>query len=266
VHAVKIASLHIHPLKGARAIDVASFALGLAGAENDRRFMLAGDDGVFLSQRRHPRLALVETAIEGDAMVIGVAGQRVRVPLAVDPGGPRRKVQIWKDEVDALLASGDASALLSDFLATPCTLVHVPPSALRQVDLQYAREGDRVGFADGYPVLVASLASLADLNARLATPLPMNRFRPSIVLDSGEPFEEERHPRLRVGAVTLRLVKRCARCTVTTVDQATAAVGKEPLRTLATYREHDNEVFFAMNAIPDGEGVLHVGDEATYLD
>jgi uncharacterized protein YcbX len=138
---------------------------------------------------------------------------------------------------------------------------------VRPVDPTYAEPGDRVGFADAFPVLVATLSSLDDLNARLAEPVTMDRFRPNVVLaGSPAPFEEERHPRLRIGDVVFRTPKRCARCEVTTIDQGTAERGKEPLATLATYRRDGNKVLFAMNAIPDAEGVLRVGDPAAFLD
>ena len=122
----------------------------------------------------------------------------------------------------------------------------------------------RCGFADAFPVLVASLASLDDLNSRLAAPVPMDRFRPNLVVDGDAPFEEERHPAVTIGAVRMTLPKRCDRCVVTTVNQATAEVGKEPLRTLASYRKDGNQVYFAMNAIPEREGTVAVNDRVEW--
>jgi hypothetical protein len=262
---VHVASIHVYPLKGARGIALDRADVLRSGLRHDRRFMLVDREGVFVTQREHPRLALVETAIEPDALRIRTSAGATRVAL-VPLHGTERRVAIWDDHVDAVVVGGDASSLLSEHLGATLELVYVPYDTIRQVDLRYAREGDRVGFADGYPVLVASLASLADLNARLATPVPMDRFRPNVVVAGGAPWAEESAPEMTIGAVPFRAPKRCSRCDVTLVDQRTAAVGKEPLRTLATFRrdEATNKVYFAMNAIPDAEGTIAIGDPVAF--
>jgi len=154
---------------------------------------------------------------------------------------------------------------VSSLLGWHCTLVFMPDSVVRPVDPQYASPEDRVGFADGFPVLLAARASLDDLNARLATPVPMDRFRPNLAVEGGAAFDEERHARAVVGELAFRMPKGCARCQVTTVDQATAQVGVEPLRTLARYRTVANKVYFAQNLIPDAEGSVAVGDDVRYI-
>lgn len=261
---MQLAAIVVYPLKGARGIALAESRVLRGGLLHDRRFMLVGEDGVFLSQRTTPRLALVRVRFTGEAIEIGVGkGSSVVVPLA--PRGPRRTARVWRDDVLATEASDEASAMLSEHLGQPCTLVHMPDDVIRPVDPRYASPTDRVGFADGFPVLVASLASLADLNARLEQPVTMDRFRPNLVLAGGEPYGEERFPRVRVGEVVLRLPKRCGRCKVTTIDQGTGEQGEEPLRTLATYRREGQSINFAMNAIPDDEGVVRVGDRAELL-
>lgn len=262
---MKLAELHIYPLKGARGIALPHAEVLLGGLRHDRRFVLLDANGRFLTQRTHPTLALVTTAIDGSTLVLETPGGRgVRLPLA--PEGARRTVRIWDDDVEAVDVGGDAAELLSTHLGEPCSLVFMPDDVVRPVEAPYAAPGDRVGFADAYPLLLATRASLADLNGRLAQPVLMNRFRPNVVIEGGEPFEEERYARVRIGALTFRMPKRCARCQVTTVDQETAAVGKEPLRTLAAYRTEGHKVLFAQNTIPDGEGRLAVGDAVTYLD
>lgn len=258
-----LSQLHLYPLKGARGIALARADVLASGLRHDRRFMLVGDGGRFLTQREHPRLALVTTAIEGEALVIGASDAEVEVALAHD--GPRRSVRVWEDDVDAVEVLGPAATLLSDHLGERCTLVFMPDDVVRPVDPRYATPDDRVGFADGFPVLLAARASLDDLNARLAEPVPMDRFRPNLVVDGGNAFDEDRHDHVQVGALTFRMPKRCARCAVTTVDQQTAATGKEPLRTLARYRSQANKVYFAQNLIPDGEGTIAVGDEVRYF-
>lgn len=264
---MRLASIHVYPVKGTRAVSLERSDVLRGGLRHDRRFMVQDEDGAFLTQRTHPRLALVDVAFAEGAIVIGGA---VTVPLADDVyrDRPRRRVVVWDDEVDAVDASAEASAFFSDHLGERCTLVYMPDDVVRPVEAPYGGPGDRVGFADAYPVLVASLASLADLNARLVergeAAVPMDRFRPNLVVEGGAAFDEERHARVLVGSLGLRLAKRCARCEVTMVDQRTAKVRKEPLRTLAAYRTEANKVYFAMNAIPEAEGAVSVGDRVRW--
>lgn len=275
---MRLAEIHVYPVKGARGIALERTDVLAGGLRHDRRFMVVGDDGSFLTQRTEPRLALVETALEegGRALALTASGrpERVTVDLAAlaerATSAPRRRVTVWDDDVDAIEAPGDASLLFSRHLGRACTLVFMPDDVVRPVEAPHGRAGDRVGFADAYPVLIATRASLADLNARLEAAgepaVAMSRFRPNLVVEGGEAYGEDRHSRVRVGALTFRTPKRCARCTVTTVDQLTAEVGKEPLRTLASYRSEGNKVHFALNAIPEGEGAIAVGDAVSYID
>lgn len=265
-----VASLHVYPVKGARGIELASSDVLASGLRHDRRFMVVEDNGSFVTQREHPRMALVDVVLERDRIVVSVGGDEADVPLA--PTGPRRRVRVWNDEVDAIDVGGEGAALFSDLLERPCSLVYMPLDVVRAVEARHARPGDRVGFADAYPVLVASLSSLADLGVRLVNgggqPLPMNRFRPNIVVAGGAPYAEDHATSVRIGALSLRTPKRCARCKVTTIDQETAEAGKEPLRTLASYRRAGAEVHFAMNAIPDlssdASATIRTGDAVSY--
>lgn len=271
---MRLAELYVYPVKGARGIALDRARVRADGLQHDRRFMLVDAAGCFLSQREHPSLAVIRTELREASLVIATpAGEAVEVPLA--PAGPRRLVHIWRNDVVAVEVEGPASALVSDHLGAACSLVFMPDDVVRPVNPAYALPGDRVSFADGYPVLLAASSSLDDLNARLAEAVPMNRFRPNLVVDGGVAFEEELHARVRVGGVTFRMPKRCDRCTVITVDQSTGAVGREPLRTLATYRSDANKVYFAQNLIPEASlgaggarvaGELALGDEVAYLE
>ena len=270
---MRIASLHVYPVKGARGITLQRAEVLASGLDHDRRFMVLDAAGGFVTQREHPRMALVNVALAPDRMVLGVAGETASVPLLSDPRSlPRRRVRIWDDEIEVCDVGGEGAELFSAHLGERCSLVYMPPDVVRPVEAPYGAPGDRVGFADAYPVLVASLASLADLNARLVAAgsraVPMDRFRPNIVVEGGEPYAEEQTPAARIGSLRLRMPKRCARCQVTTVDQATAETSKEPLRTLASYRTVDRKVMFAMNAIPDlapdASAVISVGDMVDY--
>ena len=260
---MRLSSIHVYPVKGARGITHERADVLFGGLRHDRRFMVVNDDGKFITQREHPRLALVTTALDGEALVLGAAGSLVRIPLAPEGHG-RRHVRIWHDAVEAIEIHGDATGALSEHLGVKCQLVFMPADVVRPVDPRFANAGDRVGFADGFPILLAATSSLAELNGRLETPIPMDRFRPNLVVDGGDAFEEDRHDHVWVGNLPLRMPKRCSRCQVTTIDQETAQVTNEPLRTLARYRRVANNVYFAQNLIPDREGVVAVGDAVRY--
>lgn len=280
-HPSRLAEIHVYPLKGARGISLERADVLAGGLRHDRRFMLLDAHGDFITQRQHPRLALVSTALlpaedapDGAPARLAIAtpgNEPLAMPVAPRETQKRRTVRIWNDDVAAVEIAGPIVAALSEHLGERCTLVYMPEDVVRPVEAPYGAPRDRVGFADAYPVLLAAQASLAELNTRLKdAPVPMNRFRPNLVVEGGEPYAEDEYPRVRIGALTLRMPKRCSRCSVTTVDQETAAVGKEPLRTLARYRAVDHHVYFAQNLIPDGlDGdqaiAVSVGDEVTYL-
>lgn len=266
---MRLASLHVYPLKGAGGISLERAEALTGGLRHDRRFLLLDPDGRFVTQRSHPQLALVTTALSagGTSLAIGTPGGGAsETPLApAAAGAARRVVRIWDDDVEAVDVHGPVVEQLSEHLGARVSLVFMPEDVVRPVEAPYGMPGDRVGFADAYPYLLATTASLAELNARLAEAVPMNRFRPNLVIEGGAAYDEERHARVRIGALTFRMPKRCSRCQVTTVDQATGAVGKEPLRTLGSYRSEGNKVYFAQNLVPTAEGLLTVGDEVEYL-
>jgi len=231
------------------------------GLAHDRRWLLVDASGRFISQREHARLALME--VDVTASGLRVQGPDVS-PLSIKrPSSalPRRTVQIWDDTMEAVLADPEAHAWFSEVLGADCQLVYMDAAAVRPVDAAYAvRPSNEVSFADGYPVLLTTEASLADLNARLDTPVPMNRFRPNLVVADCAPFEEDTWQQIRIGEVLFHGVKPCARCVVTTIDQASGVAGKEPLRTLATFRKQGSKVYFGQNLIPDAPGTIRVGD------
>jgi uncharacterized protein YcbX len=167
---------------------------------------------------------------------------------------------IWDDACQATWAGQRAARWFADVLDTDCSLVYMPEETVRLANPDYAPAETRVSFADAYPFLLLSEESLADLNGRMAEPLPMNRFRPNLVFRGGAPFEEDRLTSFELGPLRLRAVKPCDRCVVTTTDQVTAARGVEPLRTLATYRKRGGQVYFGQNLAHSGRGRLRVGD------
>ncbi len=257
--AARVSALYVYPVKACRGIRVVSARIVARGFAHDRRYMIVDPSGRFLSQRELPELALVTTAIEHDSIVLRRAGHPdCALPLE-HAFGAELEVSVWGHSGPALRHEA-GSAWLSAVLSRPVALVFMPESHRRQVNPERARPGDLVSFADGYPLLVISEASLADLNSRLETPLVMERFRPNIVVSGVPAFAEDGFRQVRFGAIGFRGVKRCDRCVVTTVDPETGVRGREPLRTLATYRREDGKVWFGMNLIHDSEGTLSVGD------
>jgi uncharacterized protein YcbX len=274
-----ISALHIYPVKGCGGIALTRArvaARGLAAvsstaAVGDRQWMTVDADGRFVTQRECPRLALVATSVTPTALRLAAPGMpALDVPLDVD-ATIARDVVVWESRLKALDAGDAAAAWLSSVTGGDVRLVRFDPRARRLCNPLYAGDsGAHTGFADAYPLLVIGEASLADLNARLAAKgaaaLPMNRFRPNIVLFGLDPFDEDHVDTISSDGVTLKLVKRCTRCQVTTTDQATAEVGMEPLATLGGYRMDAalEGVTFGMNAIiVAGEGRdLSIGADA----
>lgn len=266
-----LSGLYIHPVKSLRACAVASAEVDALGLAGDRRFMVVDESGRFLTQRSLPRMALVATALTADTLTLSAdRGGSIAVQRSPAPSAPRRTVSIWQSgDLHAEDCGDPAAAWLSDFLATRCRLVRIGAGFRRPVLKPAARPGDIVGFADAYPFLVISEASLADLNDRLVArgeePLPMDRFRPNLVVSGCAAFAEDGWQRFRIGGVIFRAGGPCARCVVTTTDQLTAERAHEPLRTLAAYRRDSvdpTDVNFGQNLIHETmSGTLQVGDK-----
>ncbi|MBL8924594.1 MAG: MOSC domain-containing protein [Myxococcaceae bacterium] len=266
---MRITSLFCYPVKGLRGVATAALQFGPRGPLHDRHWMVVGPDDRFLSQRSTPRMATLNAALTGAALVLSTDdGQRLDVPL--DAGVTPRDVVIWRDTVRAL-DCGDAPARwLTERLGQACRLVHLPPDTVRLLDPKFSPRADaQTGFADAYPVLVTNAASLEALNRDLPRPLGMDRFRPNVVLDGAPAWAEDGWRVLQAGAVTFDLVKPCARCAVITTDQRTGETpdGPAPLATLA--RLHTLPPFgaiFGQNAVHRGPGTLRLGDEVAVLE
>jgi hypothetical protein len=228
--------------------------------------MVVGDDGQFFSQRNYPRLALVRARLIDDRLVLE-APQMQQLDLAAGgEEGPATRVQVWDDDCVAVDAGKEAARWFSDHLGCSARLVRMAKDDARPLGATSAQPGDHVSFADRFPFLLISQASLGALNRRMALPVPMDRFRPNIVVAGTGPHDEDGWDHIRVGDVSFRVAKSCARCIVTTVDQATGDRGREPLRTLSTYRTVDGRVLFGQNLVHDGRGVIRVGDPVHILN
>jgi MOSC domain-containing protein len=258
--ALRLTGLHVYPIKSAAGLAPAAWEIDGFGLRYDRRWMVINPAGQMISQRTHPRLALVRPAIGDGTLRIETAGMpALELPLAPAPA-VTTPATIWGDTCAAVWTGERAARWFSDVLEADCSLVYMPETTVRPADTTYAPPGHRVSFADGFAFLLISEESLADLNGRMPAPLPMNRFRPNLVIAGGAPFGEDALGSFRIGALRFRVVKPCDRCVLTTTDQATAERGLEPLRTLATYRRRDGKVYFGQNVVHEGTGRVAVGD------
>ena len=259
-----LAAIYIYPVKSCRGISLTSAPLNEWGLKYDRNWMVVDADGHFLTQRQLPRLAMVETALEPNFL-------RLRAPLMPDLRLPlfsrvdeEVNVIVWQDYCRAIDQGDEVAEWFSSFLSVMCRLVRMTENFNRPVDPNYAPQTAQVNFADGFPLLMISEASLADLNKRLSEPLPMNRFRPNLVVSGCEPFAEDYWQNVRIGNATFYGVKPCQRCIITTIDQTTGiTTGREPLITLA-YRRVSG-VIFGQNLVHTGPGEVSVGNPVEVL-
>lgn len=264
---LSVRSLHIYPLKGARAADVAAATVEARGLLGDRRLVATDPEGTFLTQRQCGALARISAAWRADTVFLD-AGRSVGSLQATAPaGGERRNIVVWNDTVAALPMGEAADAWLASALGRPARLFYMDDGAFRRTSARFAPAAP-VSFADAYPVLVATEASLAALNAEIARnggpAIGMERFRPNIVIDGADPWAEDFWAAIAIGDVVLDLVKPSDRCVVTTTDQLTGArKGKEPLASLGLIRRSADPrvtgVLFGWNAVPRACGRIEVG-------
>jgi uncharacterized protein YcbX len=267
---IRVASLLLYPVKSLRGTPVANAVVDDLGLTGDRRFLVVDPDGRFITQRTVPRMALVSTSLSGGLLNLSAEGAgAISVSIPSAPSAPTLPVNVWSHV--GLLAEDcgeEVAAWLGDVIQTPCRLVLAGAAFHRPVTRDEARPGDRFSFADGAPLLVTTIASLDDLNRRIVAAggalVPMDRFRPNIVLEGTEPFAEDHWTGLDIAGVRFRATGPCDRCIVTTTDQLTGQRGKEPLKTLATFRRDPQEpssVLFGLNLIQESKsGSVTVGD------
>jgi len=268
---VTVTGLFIYPVKSLGGISLSEADLTARGFKYDREWLIVDRENHFVTQREIARMALIATSIDeaANCLTLRLPDQDtiLSIPLTeVQKSDSKKKletisVQVWNDRAEAYVESAEVNSALSRYLGQDLRLVRMAPGYRRQVDEHYAPGEDNiVGFADGFPFLIISDESLEDLNERLEYPLPMNRFRPNITTRGGGPYAEDSWDKIKIAEVELAIVKPCARCVITTIDQDCAEQGKEPLRTLANYRKKDSKILFGQNAIFKGSGHISVGD------
>jgi uncharacterized protein YcbX len=257
---LKISQLFIYPIKSLGGISLNSTVLTDRGLQHDRRWMLIDSSNRFLSQRENAQLALFKCELNADGLQVIYTPNGSSITIPYQPLKQEMvNVVIWDDTCAGQLVSDEIDAWFTKKIGLACRLVYMPDVTLRQTDLRYTSKGTVTSFSDAYPALLIGQASLDDLNSRLAEALPMNRFRPNIVFTGGEPYSEDIMNHISVNEIDMFGVKLCARCVMTTIDQATMAKSKEPLKTLATYRRKGAKILFGQNLV-HGTGIINVGD------
>ena len=293
---MNISQINIYPVKSLKGMRLDSSVVEKRGLRFDRRWMLTDRNGYFFTQRELPHMATIRIAIDGDELTAAAPGtEELRLPLHPEIR-LRQHVTVWQSEVEAHVYDRHVNEWFSEVLKRECRLVLMPETTERHVSEQFDSGEDIVSFADGYPLLLIGEASLEELNRRISVNsdkstlegrlesrgVTMDRFRPSIVVRGSEPFAEDDWAKIRVGEATFRVVKPCGRCVITTIDQEKGeVVGKEPLRTLATFRKASDvrpvgyerfghgptSVLFGENLIPENPGaVVSLGDEVEVLE
>lgn len=269
---LQLSEIWIYPVKSLGGIALQNAKVTNRGLAHDRRWLLVDDDGLFLTQRKNPELALFQTAIDASFLTITHKKQNSEaLQIALNDSSSelsaKIKVTIWEDTIEAFEVSETASKWFTERLGFSARLVYMPEESHRKVEQEYAISGEEINsFSDGYPFLIIGQASLDDLNSRLNEPISMNRFRPNFVFTAGEAYEEESWCEMSIGGLKFFGVKPSGRCIMTTVDQELGVKsGKDPLLALSKYRKAGNNVLFGQNLVGTQLGEVAVGDAIQVL-
>jgi hypothetical protein len=262
---LQLLSIHTYPIKSCAGIDHDTALAEARGFQGDRRFMIVDRDGKFITQRTDPNLARVKLKNESSGLRVSAQGfSDLHVPFDFDKD-TKKAVEVWSSTLEAWDCGEAVADWFSRFLTRPVRLVGMDADIQRKRTSTVNAEDFEVSFADGYPYLLTASASLDDLNARLETPVPMDRFRANLVVSTEAAFIEESWRRIQIGSIIFQVVKPCGRCTITTVNQSSGIAGKEPLKTLSTYRRAGNQVNFGMNLLAETTGPVKRGDSVTVI-
>lgn len=263
---MKIASLHIYPVKSGQGIDLQSATVRPRGLAGDRRHMIVDERGTFITQRQVPKLAGLRTKRTDMGLCVSWPGGR---DIEVGPpSSARQDVVVWRNTVSATMAAPHINDALSSWLGKTVSLVFMDEASERTANEKWTSSPSPVSFADGYPLLITTTASLAALNEHIidggSLAVPMTRFRPNIVIENNAPWAEDKWKQIKIGGVVIDLVKPCTRCIMTTLDQSSGEKqDREPLRSLRALRtsaDPNNEgVLFGVNAVPNMLGEISVG-------
>ena len=260
-----VTEIHVYPVKSCCEWTLKEANIVSTGFKHDREWMVVEEDGYFISQRQFPKMATIRPSLSDGKLILTAPGvARVVAPII---SGPTKKAVIWENQCDVSDQGDEIAKWLSAFLGKSVRLVRMADGFERKLKEKYQKRGSEVvGFADSMPFLLTSEVSLADLNEKLQTPLPMDRFRPNIVISGDMPFEEDTWKKIRIGRVVFSVSKGCARCEITTINQQTGEKGSEPLETLGRYRTGPKGIMFGQHLIQEADGVIKVGDDVEVLE
>ena len=266
---MKVAAIYRYPVKSLRGAALEHIFVERIGLSGDRRWMVVDANGQCQTIREHPVMTQIATEYTSDGLTLSHPSTgRVSAPV---PGSSAavRMVNVWGDNIEALEAGSETNDFLARTLGFPARLVYMSDPDSRAIDPQYANPDDRTSFADGFPLLLTTTSSLDDLNARLAHPVEMSRFRPNIVIEGAPAWAEDEWRIIAIAGIPFRIAKPCGRCVVITRDAMTGVQSdqSEPLRTLGQFRRSaSGKVIFGQNLIPDATGTITVGDEVTIIE
>ncbi len=261
-------SIHTYPIKSCMPLDHDAAEVEPRGLRDDRRWLLVDANGKFITGRQLGALVRLRALPHAHGLRLSFDDGDARDVALPRPDGPRREVTVWRDTVQALVADAAIGAWLGARFGQALELVYMDAAAHRKVDPKYARAGEEVSFADGFPLLLIGQGSLDGLNARMAQPITMRRFRPNLVVTGVEAHAEDSWRVIRVGEVVFDVVKPCTRCVFTTVDPDTGLLDarNEPLNTLKTYRRGESGITFGQNLLPRNNARVRVGDSVEVLE
>lgn len=264
-----LSEINIYPIKSLSGISVKNAKIEERGLMFDRRWMLINEKNEFLTQREFPMMAAIGVALDDKNLVISFKTDKKKIAFAPKTE-ETANVKIWRSTVRARIYEKETNQWFSDVLQTNCRLVLMPEESKRIVNPIYAvrKFQDKVSFADGYPFLLIGENSLSDLNGKLENPVPMNRFRPNLVISGTKPFAEDEWKKIKIGDSVFHVVKPCDRCVITTIDQRSGVKdGKEPLKTLNGFRNKNGKVLFGQYLIAENSGgILEVGDRLEIIE
>lgn len=262
----QVSGLYIYPIKSLGGIAVSEAMVTERGLHYDRRWMLVDNNNRFLSQREIARMALFKVNITSSGLNVTYTPTKANLQIPFKPTYKQLiEVVVWDDTCLGQYVSDEANNWFTNILGISCSLVYMPDATLRQVDPKYASNGTITSFADAFPLMMIGQASLDDLAHKVGQPIPMNRFRPNIVYTGGKPYFEDELVSFRINNINFEGVKLCARCPIPGIDQDTAISGKEPIKTLASYRRRQNKIYFGQNLVHQGAGILKLGDAIEVL-
>lgn len=262
---LKLTQIWIYPIKSLGGISLPDAYVVEKGLQHDRRWMLVDENGKFMTQRVLPKMSAFKLSMHNTILTVKYKEEKLALSMTAPSSERAVEVQIWDDFVNACETEPQYSAWFSQHLGVNCRLVHFPEGNPRPIDPKHYVSDEQVSLADAYPFLIIGQSSLDDLNRRLTTPVPMNRFRPNFVFTGGAPYEEDAYTNFTIGSTQFAGIKPCARCVLTTVNQDTGQTGDEPLRTLSQYRKNGNKIHFGENLVARSFGTVSVGDSIKHL-